>query len=213
MKDRTITAVIIGDGTKDFAKSLTTARMQVDWVDNAGFRLFECCIYQRFGKPGAWWGTRFRVDSEFILLFLKGSRPGFFDKQHLMIPSKHAGKTWSGSDRRTDGTTIPVVDAPINDLKCRGTIWPYATSNSEGNRTKMKHPATFPDLLASDLIRCFCPPGGTTLDPLCGSGTTLVQAAKNGRDFLGIEINPEYVRIAEERLRTEAGVDLSEYCR
>lgn len=51
-KDGGICAVVIGDGTKDFAKSLTTARLTVDWCDNAGWRLFEQCIYYRDGNPG-----------------------------------------------------------------------------------------------------------------------------------------------------------------
>lgn len=57
--DGGVCAVVIGDGTRDFAKSLTTFRWAVDWVDRAGWRLFECCIYQRHGNPGAWWGQRY----------------------------------------------------------------------------------------------------------------------------------------------------------
>ncbi len=57
-----VCAVVIGDGTKNFAKSMTTFRWAVDWVDRAGWRLFECCIYARHGNPGAWWTQRFRVD-------------------------------------------------------------------------------------------------------------------------------------------------------
>ena len=48
-----ICAVVIGDGTKDFAKSLTTFSLATDWCREAGWRLFECCIYQRDGNPGA----------------------------------------------------------------------------------------------------------------------------------------------------------------
>jgi site-specific DNA-methyltransferase (adenine-specific) len=53
-----IAAVVIGDGTKNFAKSMTTFRWAVDWVDRVGWRLFECCIYARHGNPGAWWTQR-----------------------------------------------------------------------------------------------------------------------------------------------------------
>jgi hypothetical protein len=42
--------------------------------------------------------------------------------------------------------------------------------------------------------------GGVVLDPMCGSGTTLVVSYKLGRNFVGIELNPDYVRIAEKRL-------------
>jgi tRNA G10 N-methylase Trm11 len=201
--DGGICAVVINDGTKDFAKSLTSFRLAVDWCDRIGWRLFETCIYQRDGNPGAWWKSRFRVDHEYIFVFLKGARPRVFDKQDLMVPSKHAGKAFAGTDRQTDGTTRPIAPGVVNALKCRGTIWRYPSSNSEGNRLKLKHPATFPDRLAEDLIRCFSRPGDVVLDPCVGSGTTAVAARRLGRHYLGMDISAEYVAIAHERLRIE----------
>jgi DNA modification methylase len=206
-KDGGVCAVVIGDGTRNFAKSLTTFRWAVDWVDRVGWRLFECCIYARHGNPGAWWTQRFRVDHEYILIFFKGDRPRHFDKSTLLVPSKHAGKVYSGTDRLTSGGFKKIEPKAVNDLKCRGTIWEYSTSNTEGNRIKLEHPATFPDRLADDLIRCFSKPGDLVLDPMCGSGTTCVMAGKGRREFLGIEINPEYVQIGLRRLRTEVEND------
>lgn len=202
-KDGGICAVVIGDGTKDFAKSLTTARLTVDWCDNAGWRLFEQCIYFRDGNPGAWWSQRFRVDHEYILLFLKGKKPKTFHKEPLMVPSKHAGKTYSGTDRLTNGGFKQIEKGQVNPLKCRGTVWRYATSNTEGNRLKLKHPATYPDKLAEDVVLCFSEPGDIILDPTSGSGTTCVVAARNQRRFVGIDISEEYCAVARERLLTE----------
>ena len=207
-KDGGVCAVVLGDGTKDFAKSLTTFRWAIDWVDHAGWRLFETCIYHRHGNPGAWWSKRFRVDHEFILIFFRGDRPKHFDKSTLTVPSKHAGKIWSGSDRLTNGELRPVDSVEVQPTKCRGTVWNYATSNSEGNRLKLKHPATFPDNLAADLVRCFSKPGDLVLDPMCGSGTTCVMAASTGRNYIGIEINPDYVQIAKDRVSSEVSVPL-----
>lgn len=205
--DGGVCAVVIGDGTRNFAKSLTTFRWAVDWVDRAGWRLFETCIYQRHGNPGAWWSQRFRVDHEFILIFFKGDRPRYFDKEPLMVASKHAGKIYTGTDRLTSGGFKKIEPKAVNDRKCRGTIWEYATSNTEGNRTKLKHPATYPDLLAEDLVLCFSRPGELVLDPMCGSGTTPVVAARNKRRCLGIEINAEYCDIARRRMRDEVEND------
>jgi len=207
-KDGGVCAVVIGDGTKDFAKSLTTFRWAVDWVDRVGWRLFETCIYSRHGNPGAWWSQRFRVDHEYILIFFKGERPRHFDKTTLMVPSKHAGKMYSGTDRLTNGGFKKIEPKAVNDMKCRGTLWEYATSNTEGNKSKLEHPATFPDRLADDLIQCFSKPGDLVLDPMCGSGTTCVMAAKAKRDYLGIEINEEYHRIALKRMQEEVADDV-----
>ena len=202
-KDGGVCAVVIGDGTKNFAKSLTTFRLAVDWCDRADWKMFETCIYERVGNPGAWWNKRFRVDHEYVLIFFKGARPKAFDKSHLMVPSKHAGKIYTGTDRLTNGTIRKIEPKAVNPTKCRGTVWKYSTSNSEGNRLKLKHPATYPDKLAEDLIRCFSVPGDVVLDPFLGSGTTAVMAARWQRQFIGLDISGDYAEIARERLRVE----------
>jgi len=198
-----VCAVVIGDGTKNFAKSLTTFRWAVDWCDRIGWKLFECCIYARHGNPGAWWTQRFRVDHEYLLIFFKGKRPRAFHKEPLMVDSKHAGKVYSGTDRLTNGSFKKIERKAVNPKKCRGTVWSYATSNTEGNRLKLKHPATFPDRLAEDLVSCFSNPGDRVLDPMVGSGTTAVAAGRLGRRFVGLEISPEYASLARERIAVE----------
>jgi len=200
--------VVIGDGTKNFAKSLTTARLTLDWCDTVGWRLFEQCLYHRDGNPGAWWSKRFRVDHKSILIFFKGNRPKTFDKTSLMVPSKHAGKSFAGTDRQTNGSLKPITPKIVNPAKCRGTVWHYAASNTEGNRIKKQHPATFPDKLALDLIHCFSQEGDVVLDPFAGSGTTCVMAALAGRQFIGIDVSDQYCEIARQRLRTEASIEM-----
>ncbi len=64
---------------------------------------------------------------------------------------------------------------------------------------KGAHFATFPSELVEPCILAGSREGGTVLDPFFGSGTTGVVAKKYGRYFVGIEINPEYARQAEER--------------
>ena len=172
-------------------------------VDHCGWKLFECCIYSRHGNPGAWWSKRFRVDHEFILIFFKGQRPSFFDKSHMMIESKHAGRSFAGTDRTSGGDLRPIAKKVVNPTKCRGTIWGYASSNTEGNKLKMKHPATFPDKLASDVVKCFTSPEGLVVDPMCGSGTTLVAAGQAGRRFVGFDVSEAYIEIANQRIAAE----------
>ncbi len=199
-KDGGICAVVMQDGTKDFAKSLSTFRLAVDWCDRVGWRLFECCIWQRHGTPGPWWNQRFRIDHEYLLFFLKGERLSFFDKTHLAQDAKYGGTQIHGTQRLSNGDLVSNRDGVLPDTKCGGTIWPYSSSKTENDRVKLQHPATFPDALASDIIRCFCPPGGLVLDPMVGSGTTCVAALENGRRSIGLEINPEYCEIARRRL-------------
>lgn len=63
------------------------------------------------------------------------------------------------------------------------------------------HFATFPPALARRCIRAGCPVGGSVLDPFAGSGTTGAVCIEEGRGFIGIELNPSYVALAEKRLR------------
>lgn len=200
LKDGGIAVMVMQDQTKNFGKTLTSFRLALDWCDNAGFKLFECLIYKKYGAEGAWWNKRFRVDHEYMMVFLKGDRPAYFNKEPLKIPSKHGGKTMTGGGTRlTNGIRMPTKSIKINPMKCRGTVWCYETAG-DGSKLKHQHPATFPDKLPYDVIQCFCPPDGTVLDPFVGSGTTALAAKALGRNFIGIDISQEYIDLCEKRI-------------
>lgn len=206
IKDGGIAAMVMQDQTKNFGKSLTSFKTAIDWCENAGFKLFETVIYRKYGAEGAWWNKRFRVDHEYIFIFLKGIRPQYFNKEPLKIPSKHGGKTMTGGGTRlTNGIRISTRTIKINPMKCRGTIWEYMTAG-DGTRLKHEHPATFPDKLPYDFINCFCPPNGVVLDVFMGSGTTALAAIKLKRKFLGFDISRDYVQLAKKRIETEGGL-------
>ena len=203
LKDGGIAVIVIQDQTKNFGKSLTSFKTIIDWCDNIGFKLFETVIYRKNGSEGAWWKQRFRVDHEYMPIFLKGKKPRYFDKENLKVPSKHGGKVMTGSGaRKTNGQTQPTVTRPINLMKCRGTIWDYLMAGDK-NPLKRKHPAVFPDQIPFDFIQCFCSPDGIVLDPFTGSGSTLVMAKRLGRSFIGFDLVPEYCELAKQRLKEE----------
>lgn len=74
--------------------------------------------------------------------------------------------------------------------------------NITGASTKV-HPAPYPVELAYRLVRMFSFSGDTVIDPFCGSGTTMIAALKAGRNSVGVEIDPQYCIMAEERIRGE----------
>ncbi len=82
-------------------------------------------------------------------------------------------------------------------------IWFQQVWNDIAGASTRKHPAPFPETLANRLIRMFSFVGDTILDPFNGTGTTMVAAANAGRNSIGVEIDPDYTKIAENRLRTE----------
>ena len=79
--------------------------------------------------------------------------------------------------------------------------------NSGMNTVKMRgnnHPTVKPIALMRYLCRLVTPPGGTVLDCFMGSGSTGIAALQEGFDFIGIEVNPEYVEIARRRIEADA---------
>lgn len=67
--------------------------------------------------------------------------------------------------------------------------------------TGNSHPAPFPESISDRCILSTTDKGDLVLDPYMGSGTTALSAKKLGRNYIGIELNPEYVKMAEERLK------------
>jgi len=62
------------------------------------------------------------------------------------------------------------------------------------------HFAVYPPELCEKPIKATCPPGGIVLDPFAGAGTTCLVAKELDRRFVGIDLNPEYVAMAQKRL-------------
>jgi DNA modification methylase len=74
--------------------------------------------------------------------------------------------------------------------------WKYS-----GNRL---HPTQKPLCVLMPLIQGFSQLGDVVLDPFCGSGSTLLAAKEQRRRFIGIELDPRYYDVANERLRAQA---------
>lgn len=80
-------------------------------------------------------------------------------------------------------------------LRNRRSVWNVATQGYA-----KAHFATFPERLIEPCILAGSRPGGIVLDPFIGSGTTAVVAERYGREFIGIDLNPEYIEIAKKRI-------------
>lgn len=80
--------------------------------------------------------------------------------------------------------------------------WCQQTWTLPGASTR-DHPAPFPFELASRLVRMFSFVHDTVLDPFAGTGTTMLAAAKANRNSIGVELDPEYFKLAQGRLEAE----------
>ena len=157
---------------------------------------------------------RFTVDFEKIFFFVK-SKKYYFETQHepyseATIKDKRIVRIQAGiklQHTRHKNYKKAGVQDPSN-VRDRGyasidlargrnmrSVWKIPTKSF-----KEAHFAVYPESLITTPIKAGCPAGGIVLDPFFGSGTTGVVAKELGRNYLGIELNPDYILIANERL-------------
>lgn len=83
----------------------------------------------------------------------------------------------------------------VKHLRNKRDVWRVSTKP-----IKEAHFATFPEELIEPCLLAGCPKGGIALDPFCGSGTVGVVALKQDKNFIGIELNAEYIPIQKRRI-------------
>ena len=93
------------------------------------------------------------------------------------------------------GFTDDNVVGKLYEKRNKRSVWTVTTK-----ALKEAHFATFPEALIEPMILAGCPKDGIVLDVFMGAGTTAVVAKKHGRNYLGIELNAEYIKIAEKRI-------------
>jgi len=110
----------------------------------------------------------------------------------IYTPKASKSERNMGCESKEEGNKRPIGEA-------------FGNGNAITDQSKYKgnnHPTVKPLKLMEYLcILTKTPTGGIVLDPFAGSGTTLMAAKKTGRDYIGIEKEPEYVKIAEARVR------------
>jgi DNA modification methylase len=107
------------------------------------------------------------------------------------------GTTRGHGGAKANGNLKALGD-PVGGRNKR-TVWTVTTQPY-----REAHFATFPPKLIEPCILAGCPEGGTVLDPFSGSGTTGMVALRHNRNYIGIELNPEYVEISKRRIEDDA---------
>jgi site-specific DNA-methyltransferase (adenine-specific) len=146
---------------------------------------------------------RFTVDFEKVFFFTKSKK--YFFEQQFDEYAKPMNR-WGGEELKADGksewdngtgqdTYRTRNFRPYEKGKNKRTVWSINTKPS-----KEPHFASYPEALIDPMIKAGCPVGGVVLDPFFGIGTTGIVAKKNNRNYIGIEISPEYIEIIKKRL-------------
>lgn len=117
------------------------------------------------------------------------------DASGFKDPEQFNGKHRRRADKQRGHGRMEKAEQ-CGGMRNKRSVWTVATSPFPG-----AHFATYPEALIEPCILAGSPKGGTVLDPFSGAGTTGLVAAKLGRAFVGIELNPEYVAMAELRCK------------
>lgn len=189
---------IVGDETKNFCESLSSFKQAFYFVESCGFKLLDTMIYVKTNyAPMYPKAMRYAGVFEFMFVLSKG-KPNYFNP----IQWKKATigtKQWLGKYRRANGSfhkKNKLIDTG-KTTKNATNVWilcPTVSNEAKG------HPAIFPEKLAEDHIISWSNENDLVLDPMMGSGTVGVACKKLNRDFIGIEISPDYFKLAKRRI-------------
>jgi len=202
---------VVGDETVKGGKTGTSFRHALGFMD-VGFKLFDTILYHKTGTsfPSK---SRYTNCYEYMFVFSK-------NKPKTVNAIKDVPKRWEGSfgvttQRQKDGSlkassakncglgkSGPAVGDEYG-YKVRSNIWTYKNGYGHAHPDKdltKAHPAVYPLALACDHIVSWSNPGDLVLDPMAGSGTTCKAAHGLNRDYLGIDVSSEYIKLGEQRV-------------
>lgn len=191
---------------------LIPERFAIEMIDR-GWTLRNQIIWHKPNQMPASALDRFTVDFEKIFFFVKEPKDYYFEQQ--IEPYENELDRWGGEQKRNpiNEKIDPKGKANANSLARERDMRP----NKEGRNMRTvwsintepcseAHFATYPQKLVQRMLLAGCPENGLVLDPFFGSGTTGIYARKANRNYIGIELNPEYVKVANKRIYDELGM-------
>lgn len=192
--------LVIGDCYADKNRLLIPARVALA-LQADGWIVRDEIIWHKPRTTPAPVKDRTVAAHEHVFMFVK--QPSYhYDYLAIEEPAKYAGavKDFTAGTQKNVGN---VSKAPgsvarrivVRDTRRKRSVWSVSPEPYKG-----AHFATFPSALIEPCILAGCPPGGIVLDPFLGAGTTALVANRCGRDCLGIELNPDYLTLAQGRL-------------
>ena len=195
---------VVGDATIKGSETGTSFKQALYAMD-CGFRLHDTMIYEKSGFPFPT-HTRYYPVFEYMFVFSKGKPLKYSpikDRKNIYAGGKvarnHGNRRADGLVRENSANKLDK-NRVIKEFGVRTNIWKVTSSASRGDKSALKHPATFPEQLAHDHIVSWSNEGDTVFDPFLGSGTTGVAAKKLNRSFIGVEKVDKYYDLAKERI-------------
>jgi len=196
-------------------------RFAIEMV-NHGWILRNTIIWHKPNAMPSSVKDRFTVDFEYVFLFSKqknyyfkpqyepNKTKGSFKPFNKRVRDVVAGRIASSQYKASEEEIERYKKYTLRQRQGGNTNVDYRNPEGRNKRTtwfipikpfQESHFAIYPEKLCEIPLKAGCPEGGIVLDPFFGSGTTGLVALKQGKKFIGIELNPEYIKIAENRLK------------
>jgi|ERR1019366_3314364 site-specific DNA-methyltransferase (adenine-specific) len=191
---------VVADATIEGSETGTSFK-QALFFKEIGFNLHDTMIFRKKNPIPQIYRKRYNNEFEFMFVFSKG-----VVKTHnsILVDCLHAGLELNGTTYKNyskNEQTREKFAKPVKDKKIKGNIWEYVVGKKQEDQEAKGHPAPFPCELVRDHILSWTNQGDTVLDPMSGSGTTCRVAAEIDRNYIGIDISPEYCDIARVRIK------------
>lgn len=200
IKEHGIIVWIVSDATIGGSETCSSFKQALSFV-NKGFNLHDTMIFEKTNPVPQIYRKRYTNVFEYMFVFSKGA---VTTHNAIKIPCLHAGLELNGTTYKNYSKGEQTRSKPANPVKgdkIKGNIWGYVVGKKAVDQEAKGHPAPFPFELAADHIRSWSDEGAIVLDPMCGSGTTCVAAYELKRNYIGIDISPEYCELARVRLK------------
>ena len=186
---------VVADATIKGSETGTSFKQALYFMA-CGFNLHDTMIWRKL-NPLPLNANRYEPAFEYMFVMSK-VKPKTWNP--VKVPAKGAGGKSSGSqiDRNGVRRNKYGLSNPVNAEKVLGNVWGFVVGGGAS-----VHPAVFPKSLAIDHIKSWSNKGDIIFDPFLGSGTTGVAAIELDRNFIGIEKDETYFKIAKKRIETE----------
>lgn len=191
---------VVGDSTKNGSESLTSFK-QALFFNSIGFNVHDTMIYQKLsGLPLN--HNRYEQDYEFMFVLSKGKPKTFNPIKVKTITNEKRDSFFGTHDEKNNKRRSGAKRTDTKPEKIKGNIWGYRTGlyHSTYDAIAFKHPAVFPEQLATDHIQSWSNEGDVIYEPFGGSGTVAKMCYLLNRKCIVSEITKDYCELSVQRL-------------
>lgn len=193
LKDGGVIVWVVNDRVENGSKTGTAFR-QALYFKEIGLNINDTMIWKKTNPMPEVKQPRYSSCFEYMFIFSKG-KPKTFNP--IMRECKLGGKLYDSTAKNMDGESgRHKLTYNVNKESVEYNVWEIAVAQN-----KTEHPAVFPYEIPYKHIISWSNEGDIVLDPFMGSGTTALAAINLNRKYIGIEMNEEYIKIAEDRIK------------